>query len=290
MSKRILKITLLLATFLCMGQQVHLHAQSFASTDVPYVTVSGTETFSTESPYKIEVVSQTFRVSGKVTSQEDGTPLPGVNILVMGTSTAIGTVTDIEGNYSINVPDENSTLKFSFIGYVDQEVPVNGRNVINVSLASDTKQLSEVVVVGYGTQRKEEITSSITRVSEEEFNKGNINDPTQLLQGKVAGLQVAKAGGNPNQPFSVRLRGLSTLGANAEPLVVIDGTIGGSLSTVDPNDIASIDVLKDASAGAIYGTRGSTGVIIVTCTNSTQSFQKGVSLCRLITSNSIARP
>jgi iron complex outermembrane receptor protein len=210
----------------------------------------------------IEVIIQPLRVTGRVTSSTDGAALPGVNIIVKGTRT--GTVTDVDGNFTIEAPDENSVLTFSFIGYVAEDVVINGRSTINVTMTDDIQSLQEVVVVGYGTQKKGEITSSITRVSEEEFNRGNINDPTQLLQGKVAGLQIAKAGGNPNQPFSVRLRGLSTLGANAEPLVVIDGTIGGSLSTVDPNDIASIDVLKDASAGAIYGTRGSTGVIIVT--------------------------
>lgn len=116
-----------------------MHAQSFASTDVRYVNVSGTEALLTESPNKIKVVNQTLMVSGKVISQEDGTAIPGVKILVLETSTTIGAVTDIEGNYSINVSDGNSVLKFSFIGYVDQEVPVNGRNVINVSPASNTK-------------------------------------------------------------------------------------------------------------------------------------------------------
>jgi TonB-linked SusC/RagA family outer membrane protein len=202
-------------------------------------------------------------VTGKVTD-DTGEPLPGVSILVKGTTT--GTVTDVDGSYRLVLPDdiEDPVLVFSFVGYATKEVPVDGRSVIDVQMQTDIQALKEIVVVGYGTQRKEEITSSISRVSEEEFNKGNINNPVQLLQGKVAGLQIARPGGNPNEDFSIRLRGLSTLGANAEPLVIIDGVIGGSLNTIDPNDIESIDVLKDASAGAIYGTRASTGVIIVT--------------------------
>jgi TonB-dependent starch-binding outer membrane protein SusC len=199
-------------------------------------------------------------IKGSVTD-ENGDPLPGASVTVEGTTS--GTVTDVDGNYAISVP-EGSILVFSYIGFESQRVAIDNKTELNVILKQDVSSLNEVVVVGYGTQRKTEITSSITRVTEKDFNKGNINDPIQLLQGKVAGLQIARVGGNPNQPFAVRLRGLSTLGANAEPLVIIDGVIGGSLGNVDPNDIASIDVLKDASAGAIYGTRGSTGVIIIT--------------------------
>ena len=136
----------------------------------------------------------------------------------------------------------------------------------------DVQALSEVVVVGYGTQEKKEITSSVASVKAEDFNKGVVNDPAQLLQGKVAGLSITRPGGDPNDGFNIRLRGVSTFGANAEPLVVIDGVIGASLATVDPNDIESIDVLKDGSAAAIYGTRGSSGVILVT----TKSGQAGV--------------
>lgn len=200
-------------------------------------------------------------VTGKVVSDEDNAPLPGVTVMVQDTNQ--GVVTDLDGHYEVQVPDAESILRFSFIGFRTEVVPVDNRTTLDIALEEDIETLDEVIVVGYGTQRREEITSSISRVGEEEFTKGNINDPAQLLQGKVAGLQVAKAGGNPNQPFAIRLRGLSTFGANSEPLVVIDGTVGGSLSLIDPNDIESIDVLKDASAGAIYGTRASTGVIIV---------------------------
>lgn len=214
-------------------------------------------------PSVAEVISEIVAraVTGKVTS-EDGEGLPGVNILVKGTS--IGTTSDVSGNYSIDVPDDNAVLVFSFIGYVTQEVPVGSQSVIDVQLKQDVVSLEEIVVVGYGSQEKKAITSAIANVTPDEFNKGNVNNVAQLLQGKVAGLQISRAGGDPNQNFSIRLRGLSTLGANTQPLVVIDGQIGADLNSVDPNDIKSIDVLKDGSAAAIYGTRGSAGVIIIT--------------------------
>jgi TonB-dependent starch-binding outer membrane protein SusC len=200
-------------------------------------------------------------VTGKVTAGDDGSAIPGVNILEKGTSN--GTVSDTEGNYRINV-SQNATLVFSFVGYAAQEVPVGSQSSVNVSLQSDVTSLSEVVVVGYGSQEKKEITSSVVSLSTEQFNKGNINDPSQLLQGKVPGLSIYNKGGDPNTGATIRLRGISTVGANASPLVVIDGVIGASLDNVDPNDIETISVLKDGSAAAIYGSRGSSGVILVT--------------------------
>lgn len=200
-------------------------------------------------------------VTGKVTGADDGAGLPGVNVLEKGTSN--GTVTDSDGNFRISV-GSNSVLVFSFVGYTSQEVAVGTQTSVNVSLATDVVSLSEVVVVGYGTQEKKEITSSVSSVKSEDFNKGTVNDPAQLLQGKVAGLNIARAGNDPNGGFNIRLRGIASFGANTEPLIVIDGVIGGSLNTVDPNDIASIDVLKDGSAAAIYGSRGGSGVILIT--------------------------
>ncbi len=205
--------------------------------------------------------SQSKTVTGKVTSADDGSALPGVNVIEKGTSN--GTATDADGNFSINVTN-NATLVFTFVGYTSQEIAVGNQTTINVNLASDVTSLSEVVVVGYGTQEKKELTSSITSVKSEDFNKGTVNDPAQLLQGKVAGLNIARAGNDPNGGFNIRLRGIASFGANTEPLIVIDGVIGGSLNTVDPNDIASIDVLKDGSAAAIYGSRGGSGVILIT--------------------------
>ncbi len=200
-------------------------------------------------------------ITGKVTDDITGEGLPGVNILVKGTTT--GAVTDLDGNFSLNAT-ATDVLVISSVGYLSQELPVGNRSVINVSLAEDVQSLSEVVVVGYGTQEKKEITSSVASIDTEQFNRGNVNDPAQLLQGKVAGLSIARPGGDPNAPFNIRLRGLSTLGANTEPLIVIDGVIGADLQSVDPNDIASVDILKDGSAAAIYGTRGSSGVILIT--------------------------
>ncbi len=192
----------------------------------------------------------------------NGQPLIGANIIEKGTSNGIQS--DFDGNFTITVSDANAILVVSYLGYINIEVPLKGQTNIDLILEEDTSQLDEIVLIGYGTQKKEEITSSIVRIDAESFNAGNVNDANQLLQGKVAGLNISKVGGDPNQPFAIRLRGLSTFGANAQPLVIIDGVIGGSIDSVDPSDIASINVLKDASAGAIYGTRGSSGVIIIT--------------------------
>jgi TonB-dependent starch-binding outer membrane protein SusC len=200
-------------------------------------------------------------VSGKITSSDDGSGIPGVNILEKGTTN--GTVSDADGGFTINV-GSSSTLVFSFVGYLSQEISVGSQTSINVTLQSDVTSLSEIVVVGYGSQDKKELTSSVVTVTSKDFNKGNINDPTQLLQGKVAGLSIYNRGGDPNSAAIIRLRGLSTVGANSQPLIVVDGILGASLDNVDPNDIESTTVLKDGSAAAIYGSRGSSGVILVT--------------------------
>lgn len=209
---------------------------------------------------------QAKTVTGTVTDVT-GLPLPGVNVIERGTSN--GTQTDFDGNYSIDVSSSDAVLVFSFVGMNPVAQVVGAKNDIDVVMEQNAATLDEVVVVGYGTQRKEEVTSAVTSVGEEEFNKGNITDVAQLIQGKVAGLSVARAGGDPNGGFTVRLRGLSTLGANSQPLVVIDGQIGADMNTVDPNDIESINVLKDAASSAIYGTRGSAGVLIITTKSGT---------------------
>lgn len=199
-------------------------------------------------------------VTGTVTSN-DG-PLPGVSVVIKGTSQ--GTETDFDGNYSIDNVGSDAVLVFSFIGFSTMEVTVNGQTTINVKLEEDAQALDEVVVVGYGSTTRKEVTTAVTSVGEEEFNKGVISDASQLLQGKVAGLTVYNKGGNPNSTATIRLRGISTVGGNTEPLVVIDGVLGQSMSNVDPADIENITVLKDGSAAAIYGTRGSSGVILIT--------------------------
>jgi len=205
-------------------------------------------------------------VSGQVVDAASGETLPGVNIVVQGTQ--IGTSTDAEGLYQLNVPSLQDTLIFSFIGYERQVVPINGRTTINISMVSQTLSGEELVVVGYGTQERKQITGSVTSVKEGDF-VSNTTQATEMIQGKVPGLQVSTRTGDPNSNPSIRLRGISSFSANQEPLVVVDGVIGASLQNVDPNDIESIDVLKDASASAIYGTRGSAGVILVTTKDGT---------------------
>ena len=199
-------------------------------------------------------------VTGTVT--DDQGPLPGASVIVKGTTN--GAQTDFDGNYTLSNVDSDAVLVFSYIGYLSVEVPVNGQSTIDVVLTEDAQALDEVVVTGYGSQSKKEITSAVTVVDAEDFNQGTVNDASQLLQGKVAGLSIYNKGGNPNEDAVIRLRGVSTVGANSSPLIVIDGVVGSSLNNVDPKDIESINVLKDGSAAAIYGTRGSSGVILVT--------------------------
>ena len=207
------------------------------------------------------VCAQERTITGQVTAQSEG-PLAGVNIVLQGTT--VGTQTDANGNYSIKVPGPDAVLVFSFISFTTQSVTVGSMGKIDVVLVPSTSTLSEVVVVGYGTQKRNEITSSVANVKADQFNKGSISSPEQLIQGKVAGLSITKPGSDPNGSYEIRLRGLNTVSLGTAPLVVIDGIIGGSLSNVDPNDIESMNVLKDASAAAIYGTRGAAGVILVT--------------------------
>ncbi len=205
--------------------------------------------------------AQKQTITGKVTSESEGS-LAGVYVVLQGTTT--GTMTDANGDYSIAVPSPGAILVFTYIGYTTQSITVGAQTRIDVVLVPAMSALAEIVVTGYGTQKKQEITSSISSVKSDEFNRGNLNAPEQLIVGKVAGLSISKPGGDPNGGYNIRLRGLSTIGANTQPLVVIDGIIGGSLDNVDPNDIESMSVLKDGSAAAIYGTRGSSGVILVT--------------------------
>jgi iron complex outermembrane receptor protein len=202
------------------------------------------------------------QVSGTVRDSTDSSPLPGVNIIIKGT--AQGTATNAEGNFVVDVPSLNDTLVFSFIGYEPKEVPIAGQTELDVDLAEAIYQGGELVVVGYGTQERRQITGSVSSLDAADFATGNVSDPSELIQGRVPGLQVTTRSGNPNDNAEIRLRGISSFGANQEPLVVVDGVVGASLDNVDPNDIESIDVLKDASASAIYGTRGSAGVILIT--------------------------
>jgi TonB-dependent starch-binding outer membrane protein SusC len=208
--------------------------------------------------------AQSRSISGTVLDATLGDPVPGATILVKGTTR--GTATDLDGKFTLPIQDGDQILVVSFVGYLTQEVEIGNQSTFTINLKEDIQSLQEAVVIGYGSQDKKEITSAVVGVKPEDFNRGNVSNPAQLLQGKVAGLSITRPGGNPNNAFQVRLRGLSTFGANSSPLIVLDGVIGASIENVDPNDIQSIDVLKDGSAAAIYGARGSSGVILITTT------------------------
>jgi TonB-dependent starch-binding outer membrane protein SusC len=209
-----------------------------------------------------------IQVTGTVIDAQDGSPIPGVNVVVQGsqeaTGTTIGTTTSIDGTYSLNVPENLNVLLFSFIGYQSTSVDIDGRTEINIELQQDLQLLDDVVVVGYGTQDRRQVTGSISSVGSDQFVTGNVSSPAELIQGKVPGLSISNPGGNPNQMPTLRLRGVSSFGEAQSPLIVVDGIVGADLANIDPNDIESIDVLKDASAAAIYGTRGGAGVIAIT--------------------------
>lgn len=222
-----------------------------------YVLVASLMMFSIAAAF-----AQGREVTGTVLDATMQDPLPGVTVLVKGTTR--GTNTDLDGKFKITVQPGDQTLVFSFVGFTTQEVAIGNQSIFTIELAEDIRSLQEAVVIGYGTQDKKEITSSVASVGVEGFNKGNFPNPQSLLTGKVAGLNISTPGGSPNAQPTVRLRGISSFGANSSPLIVLDGVIGASIDAVDPNDIETIDVLKDASAAAIYGTRGAAGVILIT--------------------------
>ena len=207
-------------------------------------------------PTVAEVTQQGVTVKG-VIKDAKGEPIIGATVTEKGTTNA--TVTDLDGNYSLKVSHRNAVLVVSYIGFVAQEIPAGS----DVTLQEDNALLNEVVVIGYGTQRKGDVTSAITSVKAEDFAQGNIRDAGDLIKGKVAGLTIANGSGDPSAASSIRLRGIISLQGGNTPLVLIDG-LEGSLNTVAPENIESIDVLKDASAAAIYGTRGAAGVILIT--------------------------
>ena len=199
-------------------------------------------------------------VTGKVTDAADGSGIPGVSVAVKGTTR--GAQTDANGTYKVNA-GSNATLVFSFVGYASKEVAVGSKSVVNVSLAADNKSLEEVVVVGYGTQKRKEISGTVTSLGSRDFNAGVVTNPLAAAQGKVAGLVITQASGDPNATPTVRLRGTGSLNAGSEPLYVIDGVIGAPIENIAPEDILSMDVLRDASSAAIYGSRGANGVILI---------------------------
>lgn len=209
-----------------------------------------------------QAIAQT-NITGQVKDSEDNIPIPGVTVLVKGTST--GTLTDIDGNYSIKVPSSDDVIVFSFVGYEQQEIQVGSQSVINLSLSPSTAQLEEVVVIGYGTVKKSDLTGSVGSINGEELNTVAQTSVDQALQGRVAGVRITQTNAEPGGGFSVRIRGTNSITAGNEPLYVVDGLPGTNpLNSLNPSDIESVEVLKDASATAIYGARGSNGVIIIT--------------------------
>lgn len=232
-------------------------------------------------------------ISGKITSSEDGSILPGVNVLVKGTTT--GTVTDVNGNYTINV-GPNATLVFTFIGFTSTEVEVGSRSTVDVQMESDVKQLSEVVVVGYGTQVKQDLTGNIASVSGKEIQNQPVPSFDQAMQGRAAGVFIESGNGKLGQGIKVRVRGAASVSASNEPLYVVDGIIvttdnlsntdasTNPLANINSNDIESIQILKDAAAASIYGSRAANGVVIITTkrgksgkTNFNLNYMKGFS-------------
>lgn len=208
----------------------------------------------------VETVLQQKAISGKVVDSK-GESIIGANIMEKGTSN--GTITDFDGNFSLNV-SAKSVLQISYIGYKTQEIPVSQLKAgAVITLKEDTEVMDEVVVIGYGTQRKGDVTSAIASVKAEDFTVGKVGDAADLIKGKVAGLSIAKGSGDPNATSAIRLRGVISVNGSTTPLILIDG-VEGDLSTVAPENIEAIDVLKDASAAAIYGTRGANGVILIT--------------------------
>ncbi len=224
--------------------------------------------------------SQVKTISGKVTDAGNGEMLPGVSVVVKGTTK--GTATNFDGDYKIDV-EANQTLIFSFIGYTSQEIVVGSENVLNVKLALSVESLEEVVVIGYGQVKKEDATGSVTAISSDDFNVTAMTSPIGLVSGKIAGVQITTGGGAPGEGATIRIRGGSSLSASNDPLIVVDGVpvdndgvsgMRSPLSTIHPSDIETFTVLKDASATAIYGSRASNGVIIIT----TKKGRKGTGL------------
>src|SRR5690606_10032340 len=208
-------------------------------------------------------VREAITVNGVVSSQEDGELLPGVNILVKGTTT--GTVTDMDGAYSLTVQDENAVLIFSFIGFSNQEIASNGRSEIDVTMVPDYAALGEVVVIGYGTQRRSDLTGAVGSVGAAALIERPAPSLNQPFAGRVSGVQVNTNSGRPGGRTNIRIRGFSSINSSNNPLYVVDGVMlpmgnqeqaSNAIDYINPNDIASVEVLKDASSTAIYGSRG----------------------------------
>lgn len=222
-------------------------------------------------PQQALAQSQKKTVTGQVTN-EKGEPVPGASVTVKGTPT--GTSTDTRGNYSISVTGNNATLVFSYVGYADKEVRVGSGSSVNAQLVPTSQELDQVVVVGYGTQRKEAVTGSVASISGDAMRAVPSSNITSALQGRIAGVDISQTDTKPGATMQIRIRGQRSLNASNDPLIVLDGIpFTGGIGDINPNEIKTVDILKDASATAIYGSRGANGVILVT-TNKGQKGQK----------------
>jgi len=209
------------------------------------------------------IYAQDKTITGIVTDASTGEPIPGATIVVKG-STSIGTITQYDGKYSLDVPQDATTLVYSFVGMISEEIQIGDQSTINVTLVEDIMNLQEVIVIGYGVQKKEDKTGAVATINSEDMIGGVLTDPIQGIQGKSAGVLISKKGGDPSKGFSIKIRGASGFDAETEPLFIIDGVPGADPTTVAPEDILSFNILKDAASTAIYGSRGSNGVIIIT--------------------------
>jgi len=221
--------------------------------------------------FTVSAYAQDRTITGTVTDGTSGEPLIGGTVQIRGTT--VGTITDINGNYQITVNNPEAVLIFSFVGLETVEIPVGDQEVINVVMNPDIAELEEIVVIGYGTKRKEDLTGSVTVVSTDELQRSTATTLSKALQGRAAGVYVRQSGGEPGSGATIRIRGIGSINANPDPLIIIDGVPSdinieggiprGGLDAINPEDIESFQVLKDASASAIYGARAANGVILI---------------------------
>lgn len=233
----------------------------------------------------ISLFAQIDQVSGRVTDAVSGEPLPGVTVIVKGTT--IGAVTNFEGSYSIDLPPE-ATLVFTYVGYGAENVVVGEKTIVDVQLTEVSTELDEIVVIGYGVQKKSDKTGAVSSINADQLNSGAITDPIQGMQGKIAGVSISKKGGDPNAGFSVKIRGSSGFSSNTNPLYVVDGVPGVDPTTIAPDDIESMNVLKDASSTAIYGARGANGVIIITTKKGKQGESANIEINSYVSIDQVA--
>lgn len=207
--------------------------------------------------------AQTKTVTGVITSTENGETLIGVNVLIKGT--ANGVISDLDGKYSISVPNDDVVLIFSMIGTKNEEIKVGSNQVLNVKLSANSQMMDEVIVVGYGSQKKSELTSAVSSIKKEDIKVALVSNVSEALQGKTPGVEVINNSNSPGGDVSVRVRGISSLNNSIQPLYVVDGIpLSGNASFLNSNDIASVEILKDAAAASIYGSRGANGVVLIT--------------------------